>query len=255
MFVYPRPTYLTGNFSSMMPEEIIDLLKQEMLLKSICQKVIYRKVIEKAAAERGIAVTPEEVQTEAENIRHKKRLEKASDTLVWLEEQMVTVDEWEQGIASRLLAKKLAAHLFDKEVAKYFAQTRFDFDRVILYQIVVPYKQLAQEIFYQIEEEEISFYEAAHLYDIDEERRFRCGYEGKLPRWSLKPEVAASVFGASVRKVFGPLQTDLGYHLFLVKDFIHAELTPEKRQEIINKLFKEWLESESNYLLYNQQQN
>ncbi len=48
-----------------------------MLLKSICQKVLYRKVIEQAAAERGITVTPEEVQTEAESIRHKKRLGKS----------------------------------------------------------------------------------------------------------------------------------------------------------------------------------
>ena len=253
MFTYPRSTELTDNFSSMLPEEIIDLLKQEMLLKSIYQKVVYRKVIEQAAAERGIRVTPEEVQTEAQSIRHKKRLEKASDTLAWLEDQMITADEWEQGIANQLLAKKLAAHLFDKEVAKYFAQTRLDYDRALLYQIVVPYEQLAQEIFYQIEEEEISFYEAAHLYDIDEERRYRCGYEGKVPRWSLKPEVGAAIFGASLRKVFGPLKTDLGYHLFLIQDFIQAELTPERRQEIINKLFKEWLQSESNYLLYNQQ--
>jgi parvulin-like peptidyl-prolyl isomerase len=236
---------------SIQPEEIIDVLKQEMLLKSICQKVVYRKVIEQAAVEKGITVTSEEIQTEADNIRYTKRLEKASDTLAWLKEQMIAADEWEDGIAARLLAKKLAAHLFDKEVEKYFAQTRLDFDRVILYQIVVPYEQLAQEIFYQIEEEELSFYEAAHFYDLDEERRYRCGYEGKVSRWSLKPDVAAAVFGATVGQVVGPLQTDLGYHLFLVKKFIQAELTPERRQEIIDKLFQEWLESESNHLVYN----
>ena len=252
MFTYPRSTELTGNFSTMLPEEIIDVLKQEILLKRIYQKAVYRKVIEQAAAERGVTVTPEEVQTEGESIRHTKRLEKASDTLKWLEEQMITVDEWEKGIASQLLAKKLAKHLFDQEVDKYFAQTRLDFEQAILYQIVVPYKQLAQELYYQIEEEEISFFEAAHLYDIDEERRYRCGYEGKIPRWNLKPAVAAAVFGAKARQVFGPLKTDLGYHLFLIKDFIPAELTPERREEIINKLFQEWLESESNYLLYNQ---
>jgi parvulin-like peptidyl-prolyl isomerase len=235
---------------SIEPEEIIDLLKQEMLLKSICQKIVYRKVIEQAAVEKGITVTSEEIQTEADNIRYKNRLEKASDTLAWLKEQMIAPDEWEEGIAAQLLAKKLAAHLFDKEVEKYFAQTRLDFDQLILYQLVVPYAQLAQEIFYQIEEEELSFYEAAHLYDIDEERRYRCGYEGRVSRWSLKPEVAAAVFGASMGQVVGPLKTDLGYHLFLVKKFIQAELTPEKRQEIIDKLFQEWLASESNYMIH-----
>lgn len=235
---------------SIQPEEIIDVLKQEMLLKSICQKVVDRKVIEQAASEKGITVTPEEIQIEADNIRYTKRLEKACDTLAWLKEQMISPDEWEEGIVTRLLAKKLATHLFDKEVEKYFAQTRLDFDQLILYQIVVPYEQLAQEIFYQIEEEEISFYEAAHFYDIDEERRYRCGYEGKAARWSFQPEIAAAVFGANIGQVVGPLKTDLGYHLFLVKKFIQAELTPERRQEIIDQLFQEWLASESNYMIH-----
>ena len=233
-------------------EEIVDFLKREMLLKEVCQKIVSQKIIKKAAAEREITVTPEEIQTEADSIRYGKRLEKASDTLAWLVDQMVTADEWEKGIGDRLLAKKLAEHLFDKEVEKYFAQNRLDFDQFILYQIVVPYEQLAQEIFYQIEEEEISFYEAAHLYDIDEKRRYFCGYEGKVYRWGFPPDIAASVFSASIGEVIGPLKTEQGYHLFMVEEFIPAELTPQRRQEIINRLSKEWLEGEFNYMLHHQ---
>jgi parvulin-like peptidyl-prolyl isomerase len=234
-------------------EEIIDFLKREMLLKEVCQKIMSEKIIEKAAAERGITVTPEEIQTEADSIRYNNRLEKASDTLAWLVDQMVSADEWERGIATRLLAKKLAEHLFDREVEKYFAQNRLDFDQFILYQIVVPYQQLAQEIFYQIEEEEISFYEAAHLYDIDERRRYVCGYGGKVHRWNFPPDVAAAIFRSPVPvgEILGPLKTEEGYHLFRIEEFIQAELSPLQRQEIIDRLFKEWLESELNYSLHN----
>ena len=235
---------------SIEPGEIIEFLKQEMLLKGICQKILYQRIREQAAQERGITVTPEEIQTEGDSIRYGKRLEKASDTMTWLEDQMVTVDEWEKGIRVRLLANKLYEHLFDKEVEKYFAQNRLDFDQFILYQIAVPYEQLAQEIFYQIEEEEISFYEAAHLYDIDEKRRYLCGYEGKVYRWGFPPDIAASVFSAPIGEVIGPLKTEQGYHLFMVEEFIPAELTPQRRQEIINRLSKEWLEGEFNYMLH-----
>ncbi|MFM7424755.1 MAG: hypothetical protein ACKO7W_07170 [Elainella sp.] len=38
--------------------------------------------------------------------------------------------------------------------------------------------------------------------------------------------------------------------LLMVEEFISAELTPEIRQEIIQRLFREWLESELNYLIY-----
>jgi parvulin-like peptidyl-prolyl isomerase len=233
------------------PEEIVDFLKREIGLKEVCQKIWYQKIIEQAAQERGITITASEIQDEADRLRRENRLEKAADTLAWLTDQMIGAQDWEAGIRDRLLAKKLAEHLFNKDVEKYFAQNKLDFEQFVLYQIVVPYEKLSQELFYKIEEEEISFYEAAHLYDIDQQRRYLCGYEGKVYRWSLKPDIAAVVFSAPVGELIGPLKTDLGYHLFMIEELIQAELTPERRQEIINKLFKDWLQAELNYWLHN----
>ncbi|WP_365940109.1 peptidylprolyl isomerase [Moorena sp. SIO3I8] len=214
--------------ASVTPEEIMYSLKKEMHLKGICQKVLYQRVISKAAEERGITVTPEDVQAQADEIRYANRLEKAAETLAWLADQMVTAEDWEAGISDRLLAQKLAESLFYKHVEKSFAQNRLDFEQVLVYQILVDSEEIAQELFYQIEEGEISFYEAAHFYDIDLERQRRCGYEGKLPRWSFKPEIAAVIFSVQPGEVTHPLQTEQGYHLFLVEEFLPAELTEEK---------------------------
>jgi parvulin-like peptidyl-prolyl isomerase len=233
------------------PEEILDFLRQTIRYKEIYQSILHQKVIEQAAQEREISITPEEVQADADRQRSEKRLEKAADTFAWLADEMITVEDWEVGICDRLLAQKLAKSLFAKEVTKYFAQNRLDFDQVFLYQIIVPYERIAQELFYQIEEEEISFYEAAHLYDIDEKRRHQCGFEGKLDRWSLKPDIAAAVFDAQPGEIVGPLKTEQGYHLFRVEEFIQAELTPERYQEILDQMFQEWLASELNYMLHN----
>ena len=233
-------------------DEIIDLLKKDIQFKEVSQKILEQKIINQAAQQRGLTVTPEEIQAGADGLRREKRLEKASDTLAWLAEQTITVDDWESGICDRLLAKKLAEHIFAKDVEKFFAQNRLDFEQILLYQIIVPYERLAQEIFYQIEEQEISFYEAAHLYDIDEKRRQQCGCEGKLYRWSLKPDVATVVFSAQLGEVVAPLQTEQGYHILMVQEFIPAELTPERYQDILNKMFKQWLANELNYMLHNQ---
>ncbi|MBE9043182.1 peptidylprolyl isomerase [Pleurocapsales cyanobacterium LEGE 10410] len=236
-------------------EEIINFLKQEMLLKGICKKILYQKIIESAAKKHQIAIAPEEIQTEADNIRHQKRLENANDTFAWLKEEMVTPQEWEAGIINRLLAQKLAKHLFEKEVEPYFAQNRLDFDQFVLYQIVVLDRQLAQEIYYQIEEEEISFYQAAHLYDLDEQRRYHCGYKGKIGRWNLPPRLAEAIGNASIKQVIEPIAIPQGqveeYHLLMVEKFIPAELTPERHQYIIERLFKKWLESEFDSLVHN----
>ena len=149
-----------------------------------------------------------------------------------------------------MLRIKLSEYLFDDKIEKYFAEHRLDFEQVLLYQIAVPYAPIAQELFYQIEESEISFYEAAHLYDADEQRRLQCGYAGKPYRWALGHKIAASIFRAKVGELVGPLNFDNQYHLFMVEDFITADLTPDVRSTILNRLFQEWLDSEVNHLVY-----
>lgn len=233
-------------------DEILSLLKRNRQLKEIVYKVLSQNVINQTAQERGIAVTAQEVQAEADRQRREMRLEKASDTLAWLTEQMISPDDWEAGICDRLLTEKLAESLFAKEVEKFFAQNKIQFDQVLLYQIILPTESVAQELFYEIEEGEISFYQAAHLYDSDEKRRQQCGCEGTLYRWQLKPEIAAAVFNTSPKEVISPIQTPLGYHILMVEAFIPAELTPQRYQEIRDRLFQEWLTSEINYRLHNQ---
>ena len=82
----------------------------------------------------------------------------------------MTIEAWEAGIRDRLLAQKLARSLFDREIRSFFAHNKLGFEQALLYQILVPYQKLAQELFYQIEENEINFFQAAHLYDIDKRR-------------------------------------------------------------------------------------
>lgn len=233
-------------------DEIVSFLKNNIQLKEVHQKILQQRVIHKAAQERGLTVTPEEIQAEANRIRFLKRLEKASDTMAWLADEMITPDDWEAGMRDRMLSQKLANSLFAKEVEKVFAQNRLDFEQVLLYQIIVSDGKFAQELFYQIEEREISFYEAAHLYDIDEKRRHQCGCEGKLDRWKLKPDMAAIIFGAQLGQAIGPLQTEQGYHILMVEEFIPAELTPQRYQELLDSMFKQWLASEVIYMIHNQ---
>ncbi|MDJ0732805.1 MAG: peptidylprolyl isomerase [Nostocaceae cyanobacterium] len=233
-----------------LPEEIITFLQRNMRIKEICNKVLHQKIIEQAVKERDITITPEEIQEEANKVRYANRLVKASDTFAWLSEQLISPDDWEAGIRDALLSKKLSEALFAKEVDKYFAQNQLDYDQVILYKIVVSSPELAQEIFYQIEEGELSFYEAAHLYDIDKKRRNYCGYEGKFYRWALKADVAAIVFSSRPGDVLGPLTTEQISYLLMVEEFIPAELTPQRYQEILNKMFQDWLSAELNYILH-----
>lgn len=243
---------MTSNLTTLIEvEEVIDYLKKNLQFKETCQQILQQRIIHQASQQRNLTVTDEEIQLEADKVRREKRLEKAIDTLAWLNEQLITPDDWESGIRDELLRQKLAKNLFDQEVEKIFQQSWSNFDQVLLYQIIVPYEKLASEIFYQIEEEEMSFYQAAHLYDIDEKRRLQCGYEGEVYRFSIKPDISPAIFAANPGEVVPPFKTEQGYHIIMVERFIKAQLTEEIYEQIITKMFDEWLSGELNYLLHN----
>lgn len=230
------------------PEEVITSLRKNMQLKTVCQKILENQIIQEVAQARGITLTSEEIQAEADRQRYAKRLVRANDTITWLTDNLMTSDDWEAGIRESLLAKKLAQALFAKDAEVFFAENKHDFEKIILYQIVVPYEQLAQEIFYQIEESEMSFYEAAHLYDSDERRRQNCGFEGKLYRWNLQSDASTLLFNSKVGEIVGPIRIEQASYIFLIEEKIPAELTPETYQEILNRIFRAWLDSELNHI-------
>ncbi|MDY7022400.1 MAG: peptidylprolyl isomerase [Cyanobacteriota bacterium] len=234
-------------------DKVVEYLKQELQMRDIQQGILCRQIVENAAGARSITISPEDIQHEADQFRYSNRLENASQTYEWLDKQLISADDWEDGIYQRLLSKKLAQHLFDQQVETYFAQNKIQYEQAILYRLLVPYQPLAQELFYQIEEEEISFFEAAHLYDTDERRRLACGFEGKLSRWQIKPELSAQVFAAGPRDLIGVIQSESGYELWMPEEFIPAKLTDEIRQQILDTLFQEWLESELNYWVHSQE--
>ncbi|MUG96054.1 peptidylprolyl isomerase [Scytonema sp. UIC 10036] len=229
--------------------EIVAYLRKNFNLKEACQNIIYHKIIQQTSREQGIIVTPVEIQVELNRLLREKHLESSTNVVDWLAENMLTVKDWESAIQEDLIEQKLAEILFSQEIEFFFSQHQADFDQILLYQLIVPYEQLAHELFYQISEQEISLYEAAHLYDIDEKRRNCCGYEGKIYRYNLIPELANLVFNANLGELIGPVKTHQGSHLLMIEEFIRSELTTTIRQHILNQIMTQWLESKLNNML------
>lgn len=239
---------MTNSLSiSVTPPEVIDFLRRDLHLKEIYQEIASQKIIRRVAQEQGIIILPEEVQAELDNIRYQYRLDQPSQLLAWLDEEMATLSDIESRIQEKLLARKLARRLFWDQIQNQFAQNRSAFEQILFYQIIVPYESLAREVFYQIEEEEISFFEAAHIYDIDETRRLHCGYGGKQLRWQLSQEFATLLQSAQAGEIVGPVRiAENIYAILLVDEVIAPELTPEVSDKLLNQMFQEWL---SNQLL------
>ena len=143
-----------------------------------------------------------------------------------------------------IVSGKLANHLFADKVEPYFYQNQLDYTEAIIYEIILDNEDLAMELYYAIDEDEMSFWDVAREYIQDTELRRKGGYLGKVKRQELKPEISAAVFAANPSQLLKPIMTSQGVHLIFVEEIIQPELDDKRRYQILSNLFSEWLEKQ-----------
>lgn len=223
---------------------IIHNIKLSCQIPDVVQAIASQKIITDVAQQLGITVTPDEVQQAGDKLRLEKKLVKAKDTWTWLERHHLSVSEFEELVYNNVLAKKLANHLFSAQVEKFFYEHQLDYIAAATYEIIFDNIDLALELFYALEENEITFPDIARLYIEDVELRRVYGYQGIKNRKDLRPEIAAAVFATSPPAVIKPITTPKGIHLIWVEEIIEPQLDEQLREKIITELFSDWLQQQ-----------
>jgi parvulin-like peptidyl-prolyl isomerase len=240
------PTSLTPVIS---PEDIFQHIKLSCQLPSIIEAIATRKVILSAAAEAGIQVEVTELQQAADAFRLEHRLQRSEDAWQWMQIHGLSLDEFEEMLGANVLAAKLASHLFADRVKPFFVERQLDYAQVIMYEIILEDEDLAMELFYAIEEEELNFFQVGHEYIQDPELRRTTGYRKPLRRSELKPEISAAVFAAKPPQLLKPIVTSNGAHLILVEEVIAPQLNQVLATQIMSELFAGWLKQQLKYIL------
>jgi parvulin-like peptidyl-prolyl isomerase len=226
-------------------EDILHQVKLSCKIPSLIEEIVTRKIIASAAAEVGIKVETEELQKAADNIRIMGKLKSADDTWAWLQKHGLSLDDFEELIYNNVISGKLAQHLFADKVEPFFVGHQLDYAGVVMYEVVLDDEDLAMELFYAIQEGEMSFYDVAHQYIQDTELRRAGGYRGILRRKELKPEISAAVFAAKPPQVLKPIVTSSGVNLVFVEEIIQPQLDKTLAYKIGADLFSEWVKQQT----------
>jgi parvulin-like peptidyl-prolyl isomerase len=222
-------------------KEILHQIMLSCQVPTIIEGILTRKIVTRTAKEHGINAEPEELQEAADALRLMNNLQSAEATWSWLQNHALSLDDFEELVEINVITSKLAHHLFGAKVEPFFVEHQLEYVQAVTYEVVLDDADLAMEIFYAIEEGEISFHEVAHRYILDPEQRRCGGYRGALCRQDLKPEISAAVFAATPSQVLRPIVTSKGAHLILVEEILSPTLDEILRYKIITSLFSEWL--------------
>ena len=225
-------------------EDIFHQVQLSCQIPDLVEQIITRKVITSAALEAGIEVTKEELQKASDQMRILSKLSDAQTTWAWLEKHGLSLDDFEEIVHTTLLSGKLTNHLFADKVEPYFYEHQLDYAGAVIYEIVLDDEDEAIELYYEINEGEISFFDAAQQHIENTELRRKGGYRGKVSRADMKPEVSAAIFAVTSPQLLKPIVTADGIYLVLVEEIIKPELDKKLHYKIMLDLSSQWLKQQ-----------
>ena len=221
-------------------KDIIEQLKTSYKLSEIIAEVKERKFIEKFTAEIGYEPEQSELQAAADQLRIANGLISSEDTWKWLEQQNLSLDDFEGMAKYKCIYKKVAKQFVEK-VESYFYENQLDYTAACIYEIVFADEDEALEAFFNLQEGETTFFSLAQEYIKDKESRRRGGYLGKVKKLDMKPDISAKVFAANPPQLLKPIVTSKGVHLIKVEEIVYPELTEALKYQIISDLTLKWL--------------
>ncbi len=225
-------------------DEILQQVKLSCQIPTLVKAIAERKIVAQKAQALNLQVEPAELQKAADSFRLKNSLVTAQETLGWLKHHALSLDDLEALVYHTVLLTKLADRLFANKVEPYFMERQLDYTKIVLYEIVLSNADLGMELFYALQEQEITFPEIAQRYGQDLEMRRRGGYRGLLTRKDLKPEISAAVFAAKPPQILKPIAVGKQTYLVWVEAIITPTLDETLRSQILTELFSGWLKQQ-----------
>ncbi len=201
------------------------------LPKTVLQIMIQQSLIDQAAASANIVVTDAEVNTELQNLI--AGAGGADQWQQWLKNNDYTEDELRHNLHETLLTNRMRDHLtsdLNGPVAQVHAR-----------HILVATQQEANDLLVRLRNGE-DFAQLAQQYSLDKLTGVNGGDLGWFMQEELlEPELAKVAFQLKPGQIAGPVQTSLGYHIIQTLERADRPIEPDKRVEIAQNRFENWL--------------
>jgi parvulin-like peptidyl-prolyl isomerase len=209
----------------------------------VIDNVVHTILLRKVAEDLGLSVSDAELQDAADKFRMNSGLISASETNEWMEDNSLSIEEFEKKLENDLLKTKVEEKLATQEkINKTFAENILDFEKVNIAKIVVNDQGLAGEIKTQLDEGEADFATLASKYSADTESASKGGFVGFVNRQDLPDEVDVAVFADDAPEIIGPVESKGGY--YIIKIIEPKKVDPEDDQTksiIVKVIFEEYM--------------
>jgi parvulin-like peptidyl-prolyl isomerase len=218
-------------------EKVVTLLANYQMLPQFLYEVIVDQAIT------PFTCTSEEKVNARQQFYEKYQIASESERREWLELYEMTQEELEALTTRELRIEKFKRASWGYKIGSYFLSRKPSLDKVIYSLIRTKDMGLANELYFRIWEGEQSFSELAREYSEGPEAQTN-GLLGPTELGKISSNLAQILFVSQPGQLLSP--TSLGEWVVIVRleRFIPAQLNEVIRQQLLDELFKSWVQKQ-----------
>jgi parvulin-like peptidyl-prolyl isomerase len=222
---------------ALLPDLVIPLLQVYDLLPQLIREVL----IDRAITE--INLSPEESLQACQQFYQRYQLQNDADLETWMNNRGLSYPQLEHMMMRDAKREKFKHQTWDHQLESYFLQRKTALDRVIYSLIRVDRWDLAQELYFRIQEGETSFADVAQTYSQGAEAQTG-GLIGPVELSVPHPTLAKLLSTSQPGQLSPPMPVAEWIVLVRLEQFLPAQLDEAMRQRLLNELFSQWLQTQ-----------
>jgi len=221
--------------------QVVKYLQISGKLNQFISDVLRQYVLEKELKTRDdINISTALIEQAIIDFRLKNQLTDPEQFQTWLQNNGSDYATFYESVSFGFKLEKLKVVITEPKLPEYFIERKIYLDRVVLSRIMVSTRELAEELQTQIQEGS-SFEQLAKEYSLADEKTFN-GMMGPISRGSLPDILRASVDGANMGELIGPIEIEGTFNLFRLENILLSSLeNVQLKQSLQNELFEKWL--------------
>lgn len=219
--------------------EIIPLLTRYHMLPNLYRSLIIDEAIARWNLE------PEDEIYALDRFCQQNQLTTKEKLVAFLNYYKITDKQLEASAIREIKIEKFKIANWRNQVESYFLNNKASLDRVIYSLIRTKDLGIAQELFFRIQAGEQSFAECAKEYSQGSEAQ-TSGLVGPVDLNTPHPTIAKILSTSQLGEVLPPIQLGEWVVILRLEKLIRAQLDDSVQQQIINRLFENWLAEQVN---------
>jgi PPIC-type PPIASE domain len=223
--------------NAMSGAEVIGLLQQYRILPQLQRELI----IDTALA--SIDCSQAETLSAYKTFYQKYQISSDVDRAAWLERNNFTLAQFEHSILRTIKLDRFKQLNFGHKVDAYFLHRKSQLDRVVYSLLRVKNLQLAQELYFRIQDKEATFGELVKEYSGGQEVEID-GIVGPQELAVPHPILARKLSSLQLGELSPPLQVSDWFIIVRLEKRLPAQLDKSMQVRLIDEIYEQWIHGE-----------